>query len=153
MIELTIERDDVSPFLHVMANSMSDFTEPLTMILQDALGQAARRVAETKGPGPEGELWAPPAKGTRYGPGQSLLERSGAMLDSLVPQGPGNFFEVSPTEGRAGSLIPYAAFQQFGTGRIPPRPFLGWDLDRLPQYDAWIWTHIFSGMPEEPRFG
>lgn len=46
------------------------------------------------------------------------LERTGEMRDSIEK-------EFHPMEAVIGSKLPEAAFQEFGTEHIPPRPFLG----------------------------
>lgn len=67
--------------------------------------------------------WAPLAprsaawKARRFGAGLRILERTGALRRSITTR----------LEGRAlvaSSDVPYAAFHQFGTRRLPARPFL-----------------------------
>jgi phage gpG-like protein len=139
LIELEVEiQPDLVP---MVAEKLSDFSEPLKFILHDVLQEASLRIT-TGGPGPSGEPWAPPSKNTRYGPGQTLLLRSGDLLESLSPEGAGNIFEINELSGIVGTEILYASFQQVGTSTIPPRPFLGFSNTEL--YDKVLEDWIFG---------
>jgi len=67
--------------------------------------------------------WAPLApryaawKARRFGAGLRILERTGALRRSISTRVEGNAI-VASTD------VPYAAFHQFGTRRLPARPFL-----------------------------
>jgi len=50
---------------------------------------------------------------------------TGALRSSVTSQASGTVREISSNRLRFGTAIPYAAFHQHGTGRIPARPFLG----------------------------
>ena len=62
--------------------------------------------------------------------------------ESLSTRGaPGNVFELSPQGVMVGTEIPYAAFHQAGTGKMPSRPIVGLTgqrqsaiVDKLNQY-------------------
>lgn len=74
-----------------------------------------------------GEKWPPLAESTlRSKPsGLSILERSGRMLNSLVEGGVASSGDavrfVGRQEMRWGTKVPYAAFHQKGTSRMPRR--------------------------------
>lgn len=83
--------------------------------------QTRRRISEEK-TAPDGTPWAPwsseYAKERSRRGGGSLLERSGALVDSIA-------FEVSGDEVIVGSPLEYAGAHQDGTDAIPARPYLG----------------------------
>jgi phage gpG-like protein len=99
--------------------------------------KARERVGETK-KDPEGVPWVPwsptyalaragGGKGKKSGGG--LLERTGALLDSLA-------FEVEGNRVIVGSPLVYSAAHQEGTDKIPARPYLGLataDADELAE--------------------
>lgn len=79
-----------------------------------------RRRMESEKRGPDGTPWpewSPGYAATRHG-GQSLLEASGALIQSITA------FADRQTAGWGTNVI-YAATHQFGRGGIPDRPFLG----------------------------
>jgi phage gpG-like protein len=81
--------------------------------------------------GPKG-TWPPhsPVTVAIYGP-HPLLILTGAMLASVTQTGaPGSIENYRPREMEIGTSIWYSGFQQFGTLKIPARPFL-W-LDSTP---------------------
>lgn len=67
--------------------------------------------------------WAPLAaryaayKARRFGSGLRILERSGGLRRSITTR-----LEAGALVASSG--VPYAAFHQFGTRRLPARPFL-----------------------------
>lgn len=140
MIELTIAEDGISPLLSIIDERLSNMTEPLTQILADGLFSAQQQVAEGKGTMFGGSGWAPMAESTikKGRDPATLLVDSGIMLGSLTRGSSGNIFDVGPMEGVAGSTIPYASHQQYGSSRRPPRPFLAWYPEQFPIYDALI---------------
>lgn len=85
---------------------------------------AKKRIGEYQnGAGPF-EAWAPLADSTeeekeRLGYALNApLERTGELRDSIK-------HEVSVLEAVVGSQLERAAWQEFGTDKIPPRPFIG----------------------------
>lgn len=74
----------------------------------------------------DGAAWAPHAPSTvrRYGP-HPLLILSGAMLAASTTTGvQGNYLSVSDRSITIGVDLIYAPAQQFGTDKIPARPFM-----------------------------
>jgi hypothetical protein len=137
MVEIIVTLDEISGELRMITERAGDFTAPITRILEDGLAAARQRFV-TKGPGPSGETWAEPAPGTHYGPGESLLVRSGHLLDSLSQGGEDNIFEVTATEGQAGTGVLYAGFNVISG----MRPFIGWTEDHFPAYDNLVLDHL-----------
>jgi phage gpG-like protein len=77
--------------------------------------------------------WPPHAPYTiqKYGP-HPLLILTGAMLASVTQSGSdGRIEQISSNEMVIGTSLFYAGFQQYGTLKIPPRPFLWLDGDHL----------------------
>lgn len=74
-----------------------------------------------------GEPWAPLAESTlKYKPpGKGILEYSGRLLNSLVEGGVAGGGDsvrfLGRQEMRWGTSVPYAAFHQHGTSRMPRR--------------------------------
>jgi HK97 gp10 family phage protein len=64
--------------------------------------------------------WPPLAESTIAGKaaGDTPLLETGALRDSIT-------HNVDATEAYVGTDLEYAKYQEFGTSRIPPRPFLG----------------------------
>ena len=62
--------------------------------------------------------WAPRAEGG----GEQLLVATGALRASLTGEGSG---ETTELELRFGTDVPYARFHQYGTSKMPARPFMG----------------------------
>lgn len=99
---------------------------------QAALGRAAKvvqrdaqaRIGHYQGEVGQFQDWAPLAESTeeekaRLGyPLDAPLLRDGELRDSIKT-------EVYPHEAVIGSKLKKAAYQEFGTPTIPPRPFLG----------------------------
>lgn len=74
-------------------------------------------------------------KAERY-PGQPILRATGAMLDSSYIFTQGNRFLVRSTW--------YGAYNQFGTSRMPARPWMGVPDISLKQIVPISWTNILS---------
>jgi hypothetical protein len=154
VIELVVE-DNATPYLSVLVERMSDFSAPLTKILEDGLFSGQEQVVEGKGGMFGRSAWPPMAASTiRKGrdPATLLVERGGLLL-SLSRGADGNIFEVEPSEGTAGTglvssrnAFPYPAWQQKGTKSYPPRPYLAWYEERFPAYNAFIGDWIMEGV-------
>jgi phage gpG-like protein len=88
--------------------------------------EAAREQFATEGSA-GGEPWAPLAESTLRSkpPGKGILENSGRLLNSLVfggVAGAGDAVRfLGAQEMRWGTNVPYAAFHQHGTSRMPQR--------------------------------
>jgi len=152
LIEISVV-DNVSPQLEIMVERMGDYTHPLTTILEDGLFTAQQQVQEGKGGAFGGSAWPHMAEATiKKGrdPGTLLVETGGLLL-SMSRGAAGNLFEVTPTEGSAGTQLessrngfPYPAAQQAGTSSYPARFFLAWYEERFPDYDLVFLDWIFA---------
>jgi phage gpG-like protein len=74
-------------------------------------------------------------KAKRY-PGQPLLRATGTMLDSAYIFTRGNQFIVRSTD--------YGAYNQFGTSKMPARPWMGVPDISLEQIVPISWKNILS---------
>jgi hypothetical protein len=153
--------------LEILGAGLGDLTRPigdvLTMGLQDAQDEIRSEGTMFGDRWPEMSPLTPRVAMVLYGITRdpfSLLERSGALFESLTPHGPGNIFEPGPQEGEAGSALAWAALQQDGTsstfhvlqghgsspGGIPERPFLGWHETRGDEYVEIFAHSLFEGV-------
>jgi hypothetical protein len=165
MLTITVEKDEIGPFVELMATRATDMSVPISNVARAELDEARQTINS----GGAGFGWAPTSPWTlaidevlgRARQGQ--LNASGTLAASL-----GDVFEVSPYEGIVGTSSPVARYQQEGTstsflllqalrsggvkhgygGRgIPPRPFLFWHQEKLPQYDD-IFMDYLTGEGE-----
>lgn len=156
MLAITIEKNEIGPYLQVLAERASDWSQPITKVLESGL-EDARAVISGGG---SSFGWAPTSPWTlkvdevlgRARQGQ--LQETGGLLNSL------RVFAVSPSEGEAGTDSPVARYQQEGTSRtffllqlpmrefggygIPPRPFLFQHEEKFPEYDAMFLDHLMA---------
>jgi hypothetical protein len=159
-ISVTIEKDDAGPYLRAVSDRAADFTEANRAVLESGMNDARETI---RAGGPDFG-WAPHHPFTtvvdrilgraRVG----TLQEKGALLGSI-----GNVFNVTATEGEAGSNLANAKFQQEGTDRtffflqfvrtgegkwggrgITPRPFMWWHEQRFPEYDAIYLNHLMG---------
>lgn len=105
--------------------------EALNEIGESVVAKAQQRIRSTK-TAPDGTPWAPWSMATiraNQNKGGSLLYRTGALLDSIQ-------YRVSDKTITVYSNVGYARFLQFGTPKMPARPFLGWtqeDINKVKQ--------------------
>lgn len=123
--------------------------------LANAIGDAAERAADltpvtkpaaerlrgiitlsfSQSKGPNGEAWRPLAPSTverrRKGSSKPLID-TGLLRKSIAVKGE----KQAVTFGVSGSANQYAPFHQFGTKRIPRRPFLPTDEAGKPVFDG-----------------
>jgi phage virion morphogenesis protein len=89
---------------------------------KEAVTSAQNRIRNTK-TSPDGQPWAPWSMATQRanrGKGGSLLFRTGALLNSIQ-------YRVSDKTLTVYSNSGYGKYHQFGTPKMPARPFLGWN--------------------------
>lgn len=91
--------------------------------------------------GPDGQPWKPHAAYTIKKMGvHPLLMWTGAMIFSLESRsGSGRIEEITSNSLTIGTDLFYAGWQQYGTAKIPARPFvwmLGSDIDQITQLFA-----------------
>ena len=68
-----------------------------------------------------GTSWAAHADGST----DRILVATGELRRSLASKDGMSIEQVSPTELRFGTAVPYGRFNQYGTSNMPARPFLG----------------------------
>lgn len=76
---------------------------------------------------PEGQPWAPWSMATiraNKNRGGSLLFRTGTLLNSIE-------YRISEKTLTIYSNVGYAKYLQFGTPKMPARPFLGWSRESI----------------------
>jgi len=99
-------------------------TRGLERVARRIEGDAKAQIGHYQGPAGPFPAWAPLAESTeaekaRLGYRQDApLLREGDLRDSIT-------HEVRGNEAVVGSKSPIAAYQEFGTDKIPPRPFIG----------------------------
>lgn len=54
-----------------------------------------------------------------------LLMATGALRNSLAQQTASTELEITPTRLTYGTRVPYGRFHEYGTSRMPARPFIG----------------------------
>lgn len=106
----------------------------LEQVAKDEVLAVQQRIRTSK-TGPRGEAWAPwsmatlrqrTREGTLAG---GLLNRTGALLNSITSRISGKTLTIYSNEG-------YGQYLQFGTPKMPARPFLGWSpasINRIKQ--------------------
>ena len=101
--------------------------------LSGVLTDWLQRVAGSLGVGfqqskdPSGAVWRPLKRKRPKGHNQGTrpLIDTGAMQASIISTGAGHLQEVTDDSAMMGTADEKAAFHQFGTSRIPARPFVG----------------------------
>ena len=114
----------------------------------DAIGanetlNTMRRIERTKVT-PDDAAWAPWSKQRR----EERMEKGNAALGLLYDEG--NLLhsirgEVAGFVLNVGSDMDYAADLQYGTERMPARPFLGWSDDDFLDYEQLMIHYIETG--------
>ena len=140
MIKIDVEVDDkrVRDALNRLIRAAGDLSPAMIEIaghLEDSVHESLERQADPA----TGAPWQPLEEDTvaerrRKGFGDRILERSGALFDSIHS-------EHDAQAAVAGTNLIYAATHQFGSGddgrNIPARPYLGlWDEHRDEVLDA-----------------
>jgi hypothetical protein len=124
---------------------LNDLSEPLTQV---GLDWQDEFTANFVGEGGVYGGWAPLAPSTvaekaRLGYGGGTLVRTGALMDSMTRRGAGgNVFNVTPRSLEVGTNIPYAAYHQQGTYKMPARHIIGlsWNMKQLVvhRFNDWV---------------
>ena len=118
-IELRIQLDSATALLSALSVRLDSSDDLLAPALPVVAAAIERNFDEEGWPVP----WAPLSaryaayKARRFGAGLRILERSGALRRSISTRLEGGAL-VASTD------VPYAAFHQYGTRRLPARPFL-----------------------------
>ena len=176
MIAITVDSREVVRSLSVLGSNLGDAREPLTAILERGLEEARLNLAEGGGDaGPWAPMspWTPIVARALYGQGRAvglLLEGDGALAGSLVRDAPGNIFEVSATEGSAGTDLAsnrngygIGSMMEHGTSRtfhvlqgegysapgIPARPFMPPMETHGDEYAGIFAEGVWAGVDKE----
>ena len=150
MIPKEFPAEEAEYWLDELAQGMESgsFAEAFTRIvpnLQNAFGDNFERAE-----GPSGD-WAPHAPYTiaKYGP-HPLLILSGDLLRSVTETGEkGSVQQIGEREMALGTSLFYAGWQQRGTSKIPPRPFLwlddSWSSEIVDEFATGVVLVLFGG--------
>jgi len=95
---------------------------------------------------PEGKAWAP-LKYPRppgHNPGTRPLIDTGQLMQSVISDSKGHIEIVSSDSTTFGTSVFYAGFHQFGTTKIPARPFLGVPPKSLDAAIRMLGDHFIS---------
>lgn len=120
---ITIEVDDrgLVAGLTKLADRLDDMT-PVMREVGDAIREASMEAFDREA-APDGGKWAPLSPATvrrrRGGPAHRILQDTGMLRQSVVKR-----LESDRTV-IVGARAQYAPYHQFGTRRLPARPFLG----------------------------
>jgi len=115
----TSNASQLSQQLQRYATAVGD-PRPALERLRRMLAQGEQQVFSTQGAS-IGVHWAAPVEADRKSD-PALLVATGALRASLTGEGSG---ETSELQMRFGTDVPYAHFHQYGTSRMPARPFMG----------------------------
>jgi phage gpG-like protein len=95
--------------------------EPILRLAQALIARSEAEVWQSEGAS-LGEHWARAAEPERKTDSR-LLVATGRLRESLA--GRGSPLQVRGTQLVVGTDVPYGAYHQYGTSRMPARPFLG----------------------------
>jgi phage gpG-like protein len=149
-ISYTVENDEAfQKALEKAFKETGDLTLPLRAIARDFY-KSQRAIFQLKSSGKYPDYTGPKVKDTWKTPGRPemrtrdgsltayqnykkkrfgfiypMLKASGALEASTTSEsGPDSIFEITPNSLTIGTGLPYAAFHQFGTSKMPMRKFL-----------------------------
>lgn len=97
--------------------------------------------------------WAPLAPATveaklRKGYPSDILVRTGVLLRSLVSgEAPYSVEEIEPKDMWVGTSVPYAAFHQTGTRKMPARPLIAITEALLDEWAGLVAKHMSEEKP------
>lgn len=145
MIPAEFKAEDAIQVLGDFATAIEtlDLSEAFEAASEAARAGFKKNFDQTQGPGYK---WAPHSPYTiqKYGP-HPLLILSGAMLQATTESGAaGSVHDVQPREAVIGTDIFYAAFQQFGTLRIPARRFVWLDAESVAEVEEEFEKRAFT---------
>lgn len=120
---VTLDADGAIELMDEMGTRSLDLSPVLAVIAQDLLTFADDAFADSRGP--TGEAWQPLKAATikrrRQGSSKPLID-TGTLRGSLTAVAGASAILV-------GTNVPYAGFHQFGTVRVPARPYLPFTAD------------------------
>jgi len=113
--------------LHSLATRIGD-PQPALERMRQTLAHGEAEVWSSQGAA-IGQHWPPPADPARKIDSR-LLVATGALRNSLTSPATGQVTEMTLSFG---TDVPYGRFHQFGTSRMPARPFMGMPPDAQRQ--------------------
>lgn len=114
--------DEISRRLRRYATQIEDARPAFTLMVR-ALRRSEQETFSSQGAA-LGSRWPAAADPARK-VDPRLLVASGDLMNSLAGQTGESVAEIGPTRMKFGTGVPYGRFHEYGTGRMPARPFLG----------------------------
>jgi phage gpG-like protein len=121
-VEAETNAPEVAGKVNSYATRIGD-PRPAFELMVRALRQSERETFSSSGAA-LGVSWPPAADPSRKTDSR-LLVASGRLMNSLASMTGDSVAEVQTTSLRFGTDVPYASYLQYGTSRMPARPFLG----------------------------
>ena len=130
---VTVRTDGIEALRRRISHVKEAPKEALRFMGEKAVRDTQRRITSSK-TSPDGQPWQPWSMATQRqyaqsGRGGSLLYRTGALNNSIQ-------YRLSEHTLTVYSNVGYAKYHQFGTSKMPARPFMGWvseDINTLKQ--------------------
>lgn len=130
---VTVRADGVQELRRRISHVKDAPKEAMKQMGEKAVRDTQTRIRSTK-VSPDGQPWQPWSMATqrqyaRRGHGGSLLFHTGALNNSIQ-------YRLSEHTLTVYSNVGYAKYLQFGTSKMPARPFMGWtqqDVNTLKQ--------------------
>jgi len=175
MISIVVDSREPVRALTLLSSHLADSRDPLAAVLERGLEDSRLNLATRGG---DAGVWEPMSPWTEivarklYGKARSdgsLLEDTGALLASLYRGAPGNIFEVSASEGVAGTELAdsrtgygIGSLMEKGTTRtfhvlqgegytvpgIPPRPFMAPPEAHGDEYVGIFADEVWAGVDD-----
>jgi phage gpG-like protein len=145
-IEIQVFDRDLQKAIRQTINDVGDLTIPFGLIAQSWF-KTNRAISSLKSPGKYKDLSEAykPTKKKKWGYLYPILGASGKMLSSITLPGPDSInMVINKTTLVLGSKVSYGKYHQYGTNRMPARPWilLGPEQVAPPEInrrkDAWI---------------
>lgn len=134
MITIEVDDDGILRGLERLGEKLEDM-RPVMAEIGEALREASMEAFDTE-TAPDGRRWKPLSPVTiarrRGGPPYRILQDTGTLRQSITRQ------VDSPLSVVVGTRVSYGAKHQFGSGRVPARPFLGVSDEARSEIEATI---------------
>lgn len=122
-LRFTLDTTVYGQALRRVETTLGDLSELMELLCGRVIKMVTRKFAQS-GPG-----WVPLSKRTlqrrrKKGKGAKPLLDTGRLRASVVAQGEGSVREITSIGFRLGTNLKYAGTHQFGSGRVPARPFM-----------------------------
>ena len=127
MFKIIVKSDRATTYLKTLSGKLSSHKEFFVREVRPLLIEEITTVFDEEG----NPAWPPlnpdyeARKFVQY-PGKTILRRTDRLFTSYTRvAAEGNLSEISDFALQHGTNIPYAAYHEFGTTRVPHRPILG----------------------------